>query len=1287
MNTTENRGMYPIHQQSDNSSADFTLSHAIIIGINDYIHGIPPLRTAVNDAQRLAHILEQDYNYQVYLHTDATLATLHHLLTAHLPQIVGNNDRVLFYFAGHGMALDGLEDDDGPTGYLVPQDAHSDARDSFLSMQDLHDALTKLPCRHLLAILDCCFAGTLRWATLRDWVRMPDVIHRERYLRYIRDPAWQVITSAAYDQPALDMPWGMRAEQDCHSPFALALFDALAGAGDIIPANGGDGLITATELYLYLRDRVESHTIRQTPGLWPLRKHDKGEYLFQLPNHELNLPPAPTLSQDNNPYRGLEAYEEVHHELFFGRDTQIAALAEQVRHQKLTIVLGASGTGKSSLVKAGLLPRLRTLNTTTSVEGKEDWLILSPLRPGEQPATNLDKLLQAPSLTENDGYVLLVIDQLEEVLTLCREETQRRTFFATISQFVAQSNSHHVVFTLRTDFEPPLAAYFSTNLPPTARFIVPPMTQDELRQAIERPASARVLYFEPSDLPDKLINEVIQTPGALPLLSFTLSELYLRYLERQSDNRALIAEDYAALGGVIGSLRQRATAEYDELEDNAHRLTMQNIMLRMVAVEGGEATRRRVPRSELVYPDTTENQRVETVLNKLIAARLLVTDEADGIAYVEPAHDALVRAWDKLLAWRDAQEKQLPFSLQRRLTQVATDWEKANKKTQTGLLWHNNPYLSQLEKVLRTETEAKIQLNRSEEKFIHHSLELRQRRRWQLWGSVTTVVIASVIAAIVFYVQRQEALLQEHQRTVDGATTALSRGDFKQANRLYEVAIEQTLTQNTSIFPTPTTSNLHTFFQTGDIEQVLYPKYTDLPALTIGNLRTFFQTGNRERLKKQLDTIETMQNLGTYTATFLLLKGDFMMSDALTTYKGRELMKKTLLAHEAELKAVSEADVLYARGLVAENYYDALHAYETALEKDAFHYRANAALMTSYAFSGEFEKAAELGQFMKRVFRENIPPYRKDTLPYFVDAWIRLLQGEYAQSVAIMDSVAEQIRPEKLEKLKNFLAVMNTVLNTLKKIERAPDGGGIMDWMSVSFNLTKLVGMAQDPVLGEFGLNMPTVNALFDSAKGIVMASVQYMSPLTSRKKALHQMELLTKKHPEAMFLNLYAIFKLMNSVEQYKGKALKAELSKIVSISQKASQSPSIVPWMAHRYAKLVAIFLNVVLQKPAQLTELSKDVHWIIDEARLSNHERNTFLPSFIGHLPYELALPLLTDWLQYDSNNYPPHVLLAELEFGQQNYVAALRAARKALAIKEHERMKFIEEQCLLQLKKLL
>ena len=752
----------------------FKRNLAIAIGINKYQNGISSLSTAVNDAEKIARILQQEHDYQVWglLDENATLQGCLRLLEEFLPQNVTESDRLIFYFAGHGIALNS---DDGLEGFLIPQDAKLGDTSTYLPMVRLQKALDNLPCRHFLCILDCCFAGAFRWSSTRDLLTAPEVIHQERYDRFIEAAAWQVLTSTSHNQLAADLLVleDDRGETESHhSPFAAALIEALQGGADTSPPAKddkppGDGVITATELYLYLRDRVEvaSEGKRQlqTPGLFPLNKHDRGEYIFLTPGHELNLPPAPPLDESSNPYRGLESFEESNSNLFFGRQVLSEKLYQFCLQQPLTVVLGASGTGKSSLVKAGLIPYVKNLKD-------EQWAVLTPIRPGESPFLALNDVLAQIGIDNNgkgerpfaptrvwsyldrwmkdnpNTQLLIIIDQIEELFTLCRNELERSRFLSLLSKAIATYPEQlRLVLTLRSDFEPQLRNTELESYWSNARFVVPAMTREELREAIEKPASERVIYFDPPSLVDRLIDEVIQMPGAMPLLSFALSELYLMYLykvrEGSRDKRAITEADYEELGGVARSLTKRADTEYQTLvkQSPAYHQIICQVMLRMLAVDSGNVARRRVFLEELEYPASRKTQ-VQEVIDRFLNARLLVSGiDTTGKNYIEPAHDALVRGWQQLLVWQ--QQEQENLVLQRRLTRAAFEWQEQQK---SSFLWHGNPRLNLLKQVLHSSNNW---FNRLEMQFVRRSIQHKRRNLVIKWSFVTL----AFTTVLVFY--------------------------------------------------------------------------------------------------------------------------------------------------------------------------------------------------------------------------------------------------------------------------------------------------------------------------------------------------------------------------------------------------------------------------------------------------------------------------------------------------------------------------------------------------------
>ncbi len=753
--------------------------HAVTIGINAYSGGLAPLRTAVNDARAVAAALEDGQGYRdpiQRLDAGARRGDVVRLLEDTLPEIVRSESAVVLYFAGHGVAMDG---DDGPEGYLMPQDADAAKPETWLRMSDVRHALNRLACRHLLVVLDCCFAGSFRWSATRA-SKLPALrpLYDSQYARYLKGDAWQVLTSASHQEEARDVLPGAHNFRDPsdggssaagHSPFAAALLAGLSGSADSSRGEHGvDGVITATELYQYVFEKLVPAGEKrvQTPGLWPLKPEGTGHFIFGNPQHERDTRPDPTLDDANNPWLGLEAYGGGDAPLFFGRDRVIEALEARLADDEaspLIAVVGASGTGKSSVVKAGLLPRLR--------DRPEAWVVVATERLGPEPVQQLAATLKRLGAAPEDRHLLLVIDQFEELYTQCPDAEVRERFLSRLARLLAeQAPRLKVLITLRSDFEarlaasPSLAASFAEG-----RFLVPAFSSEELRDVIEGPAEAKALYFDPPELTGTLLDEVMAMPGGLPLLSFALAEIYRRAQLRRRESgdldRALTLADYRTAGRVTGALHRRASELYDAA-GRERQAVIRRLFLRMVSLEGGRLARRRVSRRELEYTGEGARTRVDGVLEEFVGARLLVA----GDGHVEPAHDTLVTAWERVAGWLSETGT---LELQRQAWRAADDWSRQRRadgaergERAHGLLWDGDPRLPQV-------AAMRGELNSLERDFVDASVQ-RRKRRWQGLAAAVTAVIAA-LAVLTLYSLSQTRLAE---RRLESAITAVQEIEF-----------------------------------------------------------------------------------------------------------------------------------------------------------------------------------------------------------------------------------------------------------------------------------------------------------------------------------------------------------------------------------------------------------------------------------------------------------------------------------------------------------------------------
>ena len=477
-----------------------------------------------------------------------------------------------------------------------------------------------------------------------------------------------------------------------------------------------------------------------------------------------------------NPYKGLRAFEEADADDFFGREALAEHLVDRLATTRFLAVVGPSGSGKSSVVRAGLVPALRR----GALDGSERWRVVQ-MFPGAYPLEELEAALlrvaDAPpsSLIEqleegerglvralkrilpDDGTELvLVLDQLEEVFTLVEDEQQRVHFLAVLERAVADPKSRlRVVTTLRADFydRPLLYSGFAELLRDYVEALVP-LTPDEFERAIARPSERAGATFEPGLLAE-MVADVANEPGALPLLQYALTELYER-----REGAVLTRDAYNAIGGVSGALAGRAEEIYAELTDSAQEATRQ-LFLRLVTLgEGTEDTRRRVDRTELDAMEVDQGA-LAAVIDAFGSSRLLSFDRdpRSGTPTLEVAHEALLGVWLRLRRWIDSARDDL--RLQRRLAGGAREWEESNRD-QSFLL--RGGQLAQFDALA---DKPRIALTDLERDFVTASREaarqglLRQqrenRRLRTLLGVAGVLLAISVVAVIVALLQRSSA--------------------------------------------------------------------------------------------------------------------------------------------------------------------------------------------------------------------------------------------------------------------------------------------------------------------------------------------------------------------------------------------------------------------------------------------------------------------------------------------------------------------------------------------------
>jgi WD40 repeat protein/DNA-binding SARP family transcriptional activator len=487
-----------------------------------------------------------------------------------------------------------------------------------------------------------------------------------------------------------------------------------------------------------------------------------------------------------NPYKGLHAFLEADAEDFFGREELVAELVNRVSAERFLAVVGPSGSGKSSVVLAGLVPAIRArgwkIAVTTPGAYPLEELEAALLRIAVNPPSSLREQLAADELgllravkrvlPDDGSELLLVVDQLEEAFTLVESDEQRAHFLSSLEVAVGDPRSRlRVVATLRADFydRPLLHRGFGEVMRDRVETVLP-LSPDELERAIAAPAKQVGAVLE-EGLLGRIVADVVDQPGALPLLQYALTELH----ERREDSM-LTRAAYEAIGGISGAIAGRAEALYQGL-DPAGREAVRQLFLRLVTLGETADTRRRIERAELDTLDVDQGQ-LALALDAFGAARLLSFDR-DPLSQaptVEVAHEALLGQWVRLEAWIDAARDDL--RAHHRLSAAAREWRDVDRDP--SLLMRG----SQLARFEAWSAESGIAQTELEREYLaaalaaqeaeHEAEEARQAREAalerrsirRLRALVAVLAIAALVAAGLTVFAFQQSNHSKHETKI-----------------------------------------------------------------------------------------------------------------------------------------------------------------------------------------------------------------------------------------------------------------------------------------------------------------------------------------------------------------------------------------------------------------------------------------------------------------------------------------------------------------------------------------
>ncbi|MFN6529931.1 pentapeptide repeat-containing protein [Nostoc sp. ChiSLP03a] len=736
---------------------------ALVVGINTYDR-LKSLNAPAADGEAIAQILQQYGEFQVTRlpavkdkenqtirigkQTKVSLTQLEKAIVQLFKPDGKPPDTALLYFSGHGLRKNlGIQE-----GFLATSEVNPDAGNWGLSLQWLRRLLQESEVRQQIVILDCCYSGeVLNFAEADPGDRGKG---RDRcFIAASRDfeVAFEEINSQ-------------------HSVLTAALLQGLEPKQDRWVSN-----YTLVDLL-----NQEHHPFPQRPIF-----ANSGEAINFTRKWNSSVVDSTVQISAICPYKGLSYFDctEADAKLFYGRTALTDELLEKVRSGNFLAVLGASGSGKSSVVRAGLLYQLKL---GRKLSGSDTWQ-LKIFRPGINPLQNLalafveselsdieraSQLAKAEELIAKGAVglrqlitaaqtqrVVLVIDQFEEAFTQCQDITKRQQFFeCVLGALQRDDNKLCLIITMRADF---FGKCLEQEYGGLAKKIqerlvtVTPMNREELETAILKPAEQVNLAVEP-ELVSQMIADVENSPGSLPLLQYTLTELW-----KQRTEERLTLTTYGKLGGVRGTLQTRATQVYESLSLEEQQATKQIFLELTQLGEGTEDTRRQVLQQDLVT-----SQHPEVVINRIIQRladeKLVVTSTlSNQIAVVDVAHEALIRHWLLLRKW--IEESRDILRQKRKIEAAAIEWRDRGKAKDYLL---QGKRLREAEDLHKQQTEN-LRLSDLAIEFIQTSVRQRRNNRFQ--SIAFFLIIPLGLSIYVGIVIEKQIRINQLWQTVDAA--------------------------------------------------------------------------------------------------------------------------------------------------------------------------------------------------------------------------------------------------------------------------------------------------------------------------------------------------------------------------------------------------------------------------------------------------------------------------------------------------------------------------------------